>query len=45
LRLPGGCAFHPRCDKAMAVCSTTRPEQIILAGGRGVTCHLYDGDA
>jgi peptide/nickel transport system ATP-binding protein len=45
LRLPGGCAFHPRCDKAMAVCSTTRPEQRILAGGRGVTCHLYDGDA
>ncbi|HEY9345562.1 MAG TPA: ABC transporter ATP-binding protein, partial [Inquilinus sp.] len=45
LRLPGGCAFHPRCDKAMAVCSTTRPEQRLLAGGRGVTCHLYDGDA
>jgi len=45
LRLPGGCAFHPRCGKAMAVCSTARPEQIILAGGRGVTCHLYDGEA
>ena len=45
LRLPAGCAFHPRCDKAMAVCSTTRPEQRLLAGGRGVTCHLYDGDA
>lgn len=45
LRLPGGCAFHPRCDKAMAVCSTARPEQRVLAGGRGVTCHLYDGDA
>ncbi|MGF6232766.1 peptide/nickel transport system ATP-binding protein [Inquilinus ginsengisoli] len=45
LRLPGGCAFHPRCARAMAVCSTARPEQRILAGGRGVTCHLYDGDA
>ena len=45
LRLPGGCAFHPRCGKAMAVCSTIRPEQCLLAGGRGVTCHLYDGDA
>jgi len=31
--------------KAMAVCSTIRPEQCLLAGGRGVTCHLYDGDA
>ncbi|WP_026869905.1 ABC transporter ATP-binding protein [Inquilinus limosus] len=45
LRLPGGCAFHPRCSRAMAVCSTTRPEPRLLAGGRGVTCHLYDGDA
>ena len=45
LRLPGGCAFHPRCSRAMAVCGTLRPEERILAGGRGVTCHLYDGDA
>ncbi|MGK9230344.1 ABC transporter ATP-binding protein [Inquilinus limosus] len=45
LRLPGGCAFHPRCSKAMAVCSKVRPEPRLLAGGRGVTCHLYDGDA
>jgi peptide/nickel transport system ATP-binding protein len=45
LRLPGGCAFHPRCASAMAVCSTTRPEGLVLAGGRGVTCHLYTEEA
>jgi peptide/nickel transport system ATP-binding protein len=44
LRLPGGCAFHPRCGRAMEICGTLRPEERILAGGRGVTCHLYDGE-
>ncbi|WP_225766949.1 ABC transporter ATP-binding protein [Inquilinus sp. Marseille-Q2685] len=44
LRLPGGCAFHPRCARAMEICGTLRPEERILAGGRGVTCHLYDGE-
>ncbi|WP_343715123.1 ABC transporter ATP-binding protein [Inquilinus sp.] len=45
LRLPGGCAFHPRCARAMEICGTLRPEERILPGGRGVTCHLYDGEA
>jgi peptide/nickel transport system ATP-binding protein len=45
LRLPGGCAFHPRCAHAMAVCSTTRPQARTLAGGRSVTCHLFADEA
>ncbi|MDR3473454.1 MAG: ABC transporter ATP-binding protein [Devosia sp.] len=44
LRLPGGCAFHPRCTRAMDICSSVRPEQATLPGGRAVTCHLYDGE-
>ncbi len=45
LRLPSGCAFHPRCLHAMPVCSTTRPEMLNLPSGRVVTCHLYNEEA
>jgi len=41
LRIPSGCAFHPRCAQAMPVCSVERPETKVLQGGRVVTCHLY----
>jgi peptide/nickel transport system ATP-binding protein len=41
LRLPSGCAFHPRCAKAMDICTTTRPEAETLPHGRVVTCHLF----
>lgn len=38
---PMGCAFHPRCDRAMAICSQVEPvETPIPALGR-VRCHLY----
>ena len=38
---PSGCAFHPRCAKALPVCRTQAPHRI--AGPRGqVECHLYD---
>lgn len=40
LRLPSGCAFHPRCDQIMDICKTERPE-IQEIDGRFVTCHLY----
>ena len=39
---PSGCAFHPRCAKAMGVCKTRRPETLRDAMGR-VECWLYDG--
>jgi len=41
LRLPGGCAFHPRCPHVMEVCKTVRPAVETLPGGRHVECHLY----
>jgi peptide/nickel transport system ATP-binding protein len=41
LRLPSGCAFHPRCSEMMEICTTERPEIEVLEGGRLVTCHLY----
>jgi oligopeptide transport system ATP-binding protein len=37
---PTGCAFHPRCRRAMPVCEKTPPE-IRDLGGRLVRCHLY----
>jgi len=45
LRLPSGCAFHPRCTHVMEVCRTTRPNLDSLPGGRKVECHLYSEEA
>ena len=42
LRLPTGCAFHPRCPHGQGEAQRTiRPEAITLPGGRTVACHLY----
>ena len=41
--IPPGCAFHPRCPKAMAQCSTIRPDPRPVDGG-SVACLLYEGD-
>ncbi len=38
---PSGCAFHPRCPRAMPHCKTTAPRPIPTAAGN-VECHLYD---
>jgi peptide/nickel transport system ATP-binding protein len=43
LRLPSGCAFHPRCPHVMEVCKTVRPDINTLPGDRQVACHLYSG--
>ncbi|WP_427885575.1 ABC transporter ATP-binding protein [Kribbella sp. GL6] len=37
-RVPSGCAFHPRCHRAVGQCSTVRPE-LESVGGRSVACH------
>lgn len=37
---PTGCAFHPRCPKAMDICKISFPEWTQL-GSRRVRCHLY----
>lgn len=38
---PGGCLFHPRCSKAMAICNEEQPPPIIVGEGHTVFCHLY----
>lgn len=35
-----GCKFHPRCPKAMEICSKMRPK-LAKIGDRYVSCHLY----
>jgi peptide/nickel transport system ATP-binding protein len=40
LRLPSGCAFHPRCDFTMDRCRIERPD-IQMVDGRSVSCHLF----
>src|SRR5689334_18736303 len=38
--LPSGCAFHPRCPRAVARCSAERPELRDIATGVQAACHL-----
>ncbi|NIA68294.1 ATP-binding cassette domain-containing protein [Pelagibius litoralis] len=38
---PSGCAYHPRCPKAVARCTLERPEMRDLGGNR-VACHLAE---
>jgi peptide/nickel transport system ATP-binding protein len=45
LRLPGGCAFHPRCPYAIDVCRTIRPKVARMPDGRIVSCHVFGPDA
>ena len=40
LRLPSGCAFHPRCPKAFDRCTVERPAPIRRSGGVVAACHL-----
>jgi peptide/nickel transport system ATP-binding protein len=42
---PAGCAFHPRCAAAVALCAREVPELKPRADGRKVACHLAHGDA
>ena len=39
LNYPAGCPFHPRCDRAQAVCETVVPE-LAAAGAGAVACHF-----
>lgn len=38
---PSGCRFHPRCPKAMPVCSQTAPLTKTISADHSVACHLY----
>jgi oligopeptide/dipeptide ABC transporter ATP-binding protein len=42
-RLPSGCAFQPRCPRAMDVCAKQAPP-VAEAQGRRVRCWLYAGE-
>jgi oligopeptide/dipeptide ABC transporter ATP-binding protein len=41
LRLPEGCLFYPRCERAMPVCGRERPELYAVTGDHHVRCFLY----
>jgi len=41
---PSGCRFHPRCAKAMRICSREKPKAIELEKEHFVTCHIYTQD-
>lgn len=43
LNPPPGCRFHPRCPRAMPVCSHEEPELIEVSPGHSVACHLHRG--
>jgi len=38
---PDGCLFHPRCNKALPICSQKEPPPIVVNGEHIVFCHLY----
>ena len=38
--IPAGCAFHPRCDRSVALCRSQSPE-LSDVECRSVACHLY----
>ncbi|MBR0829696.1 ABC transporter ATP-binding protein [Bradyrhizobium manausense] len=40
---PAGCAFHPRCPRAVARCKTEVPQLASISGDRQVACHLVAG--
>jgi peptide/nickel transport system ATP-binding protein len=41
LRLPQGCALHPRCPRAFSSCTGGRPPELIPVEGRSVACLLH----
>ncbi len=38
---PGGCLFHPRCSRAMAICREEQPPPFNVGEGHDVFCYLY----
>jgi len=41
---PTGCRFHPRCTRAMPICSQEKPVLREVEPGHMVACHLYGGE-
>ncbi len=42
---PPGCAFHPRCPAAVAMCRAVDPALKPMPDGRLVACHVAHGEA
>jgi oligopeptide/dipeptide ABC transporter ATP-binding protein len=40
--VPKGCAFHPRCSFATAICIDARPDLTVVGAGRAVACFHQD---
>jgi peptide/nickel transport system ATP-binding protein/oligopeptide transport system ATP-binding protein len=38
---PTGCRYHPRCIKAMSICTNEKPSRIEIGANHFVHCHLY----
>ena len=43
LDLPSGCAFSPRCPRALPTCTEFDPPVVDVGGGRWTRCHLFGG--
>ncbi|MFP4661430.1 MAG: ABC transporter ATP-binding protein [Halanaerobiales bacterium] len=39
---PSGCSFHPRCPKAMDICSNVEPTLKAYGNGHFASCHLVE---
>ncbi len=44
LKLPKGCPFNPRCNRAIEKCSSINPELVELEKEHFVACHVAAGD-
>ena len=42
---PPGCAFEPRCDRAISACKAAMPPLLMDEAGRGVRCIVASADA
>jgi oligopeptide transport system ATP-binding protein len=40
LNMPKGCPFTPRCERALKVCLTHRPEKMIINDDHHATCWM-----
>jgi peptide/nickel transport system ATP-binding protein len=45
VNIPPGCAFNPRCPRAMDICRVEKPELVPVRPGREVRCWLYPAPA
>ena len=42
LAMPSGCAFHPRCPRAIERCRHELPEERVISGSQVAACHLAE---